>query len=243
AAIDALLGPAPGAALDIVPELDEAAYSRAFARVEELIAAGDVYQVNLTMKARFRLAGSASGLYRRLAASQKVAYGAFIHAGDHVVLSRSPELFVAAADGWLRARPMKGTAPRGRSLAEDEAARAALAADAKNRAENLMIVDLLRNDLGRIAATGSVRVTDLFSVETYPSLHTMTSGIEARQKPEIGIVALLENLFPCGSITGAPKLRAMEIIEAVEAGPRGLYTGAIGYVAPGGESCFSVAIR
>ncbi|UYN98805.1 MAG: aminodeoxychorismate synthase component I [Devosia sp.] len=232
-----------GGAEHVRPLTDPAAYGAAFERVKDLIAAGDTYQVNLTLKAAFRLAGDPLGLYRRLAQSQPVAYGAYIHAGDHHVLSRSPELFVSASGDRLTARPMKGTLKRGRSTAEDEAGRLALAADAKNRAENLMIVDLLRNDLGRIAETGSVKVTDLFTVETYRSLHTMTSGIEARKRPDVGLVEMLENLFPCGSVTGAPKLRAMEIINAVEANPRGLYTGSIGYIAPGGDFAFNVAIR
>ncbi len=244
AAVDAMLATAPpGAARELTPGLDRAAYGKAFAAVQKLIAAGDVYQVNLTMKATFQLDGDALGLYRALAASQQVAYGALIHAGDHHVLSRSPELFVSRTGDRLKARPMKGTLKRGKTLAEDAAGRKALASDEKNRAENLMIVDLLRNDLGRIAETGSVRVTDLFTVETYRSLHTMTSGIEAEARPGTGIAEVLENLFPCGSITGAPKLRAMEIIHAVEAGPRGLYTGAIGYIAPGGDFAFNVAIR
>ncbi|ODT72744.1 MAG: aminodeoxychorismate synthase, component I [Pelagibacterium sp. SCN 63-23] len=232
-----------GLARDIAPEFDRHTYSRAFAAVRDFIAAGDTYQVNLTMKARFRLEGDVLGLYRRLVASQKVAYGALIHAGDHVVLSRSPELFVAGTGDRLQARPMKGTLKRGLSLTDDAAGRTALAGDEKNRAENLMIVDLLRNDLGRIAQTGSVQVTDLFSVETYRSLHTMTSGITARKRSDIGLLDVLANLFPCGSITGAPKLRAMEIIHAVEAGPRGLYTGSIGYIAPSGDFAFNVAIR
>ncbi|SMQ85949.1 para-aminobenzoate synthetase / 4-amino-4-deoxychorismate lyase [Devosia lucknowensis] len=242
--VDRLLSGAPeGRAAAVAPDLDFDAYRAAFDRVEALIAAGDTYQVNLTLRAGFTLEGDPLGLYRTLAASQPVAYGAYIHAGDHHVLSRSPELFVSGTGDILRARPMKGTMGRGRTLAEDEAGRAALAADPKNRAENLMIVDLLRNDLGRIAETGSVRVTDLFTVETYRSLHTMTSGIEARRKRGVGIGEVLANLFPCGSITGAPKLRAMEIIHAVEAGPRGLYTGSIGYVAPSGDFSFNVAIR
>ena len=227
----------------ITPSLSREAYRQAFDRVKDLIAAGDTYQVNLTLRARFTLAGDPLGLYCTLARSQPVAYGAYINAGDHFVLSRSPELFVSGTGDLLRARPMKGTAKRGSSLAEDEAGRAALAGDEKNRAENLMIVDLLRNDLGRIAETGSVRVTDLFTVETYRSLHTMTSGIEARKRPGIGLTQVLENLFPCGSVTGAPKLRAMEIIHAVEAAPRGLYTGSIGYIAPSGDFAFNVAIR
>jgi para-aminobenzoate synthetase/4-amino-4-deoxychorismate lyase len=234
---------AEGRAQGLTPSQTLEQYRPGFDRVEALIAAGDTYQVNLTMRARFTLEGDPLGLYRTLAQSQPVAYGAYIHAGDHHVLSRSPELFVSGEGDLLKARPMKGTLKRGLTLAEDEAGRAALAADEKNRAENLMIVDLLRNDLGRIAETGSVRVTDLFTVETYRSLHTMTSGIEARRKPGIGILDILENLFPCGSVTGAPKLRAMEIIHAVETEPRGLYTGSIGYIAPSGDFAFNVAIR
>jgi para-aminobenzoate synthetase/4-amino-4-deoxychorismate lyase len=232
-----------GSARDIAPSLDFPHYARAFSKVKELIASGDTYQVNLTMKARFQLDGDPLGLYRTLAASQPVAYGAYIHAGDHHVLSRSPELFVSGTGNLLKARPMKGTLKRGNSIVADDTGRAELAADEKNRAENLMIVDLLRNDLGRIAETGSVKVTDLFTVETYRSLHTMTSGIQARMKEGTDMLGVLENLFPCGSVTGAPKLRAMEIIHDVEAGPRGLYTGSIGYIAPNGDFAFNVAIR
>lgn len=232
-----------GSARDIRPRLDFPAYGRAFTRVKELIASGDTYQVNLTLKADFQVEGDPLGLYRALAASQPVAYGAYIHAGDHHVLSRSPELFVSGTGHLLKARPMKGTLKRGNSIVADDMGRAALAGDEKNRAENLMIVDLLRNDLGRIAETGSVKVTDLFTVETYRSLHTMTSGIEARLKEGTDMLAVLENLFPCGSVTGAPKLRAMEIIQDVEAGPRGLYTGSIGYITPNGDFAFNVAIR
>jgi para-aminobenzoate synthetase/4-amino-4-deoxychorismate lyase len=242
--VSALLDGAPaGRTEGLTPSLDFAAYSAAFDRVKDLIAAGDTYQVNLTLRARFTLEGDPLGFYRTLAQSQRVAYGAYIHAGDHHVLSRSPELFVSGSGDLLKARPMKGTLKRGRTLSEDAVGRAALAADEKNRAENLMIVDLLRNDLGRIAQTGSVNVTDLFTVETYSSLHTMTSGIEARKRAGIGITEVLENLFPCGSVTGAPKLRAMEIIHGVETEPRGLYTGSIGYIAPSGDFAFNVAIR
>lgn len=242
--IDALLAQAPdGRATSITPSLDLPAYRQAFDRIKSLIAAGDTYQVNLTLKAHFQLNGHPLGLYRTLAQSQPVAYGAYLDTGTGQILSRSPELFVSGTGEQLHARPMKGTLRRGNTIAEDEAGRLALAADEKNRAENLMIVDLLRNDLGRIAQTGTVRVTDLFTVETYRSLHTMTSGIEARKKPGIGITEVLENLFPCGSITGAPKLRAIEIIHEVEAAPRGLYTGSIGYIAPNGDFAFNVAIR
>jgi len=238
-----LVGTRSGRARDIVPSLSLAQYARAFERVKALIAAGDTYQVNLTFPAEFRLEGDPVALYLALVRQQQAAYGALLNTGEHWILSRSPELFVARRGDQLTARPMKGTRKRGRSLAEDQAGRAALAADPKNRAENLMITDLLRNDLGRIAEIGSVRVTDLFTVETYRTLHTLTSGITATARPGIGTTALLENLFPCGSITGAPKLRAMEIIRDVEAGPRGVYTGSIGYVAPSGDLEFNVAIR
>jgi para-aminobenzoate synthetase / 4-amino-4-deoxychorismate lyase len=238
-----IAGASQGRALDIVPSLNPVQYRTAFERVESLIAAGDTYQVNLTFKARFRLEGDPVALYRDLVAKQPVAYGALINTGAQWVLSRSPELFVSSRGGMLSARPMKGTLERGRTIAEDAVGRAALAADEKNRAENLMIVDLLRNDLGRIAEIGSVKVTDLFTVETYRTLHTMTSGITAQRRPGVTTTDLLANLFPCGSITGAPKLRAMEIIHEVEAGPRGLYTGSIGYFAPDGDLMLNVAIR
>ena len=237
------VGDRRGRATDIVPSQTLAQYRLAFDRVKQLIAAGDTYQVNLTLRADFRLEGDPVALYAALVRQQPVAYGALLHTGEHWILSRSPELFVASHGSRLNARPMKGTRRRGRSLAEDAAGRAALAADAKNRAENLMITDLLRNDLGRIAEIGSVRVTDLFTVETYRTLHTMTSGITATRRPGVSTGALIENLFPCGSITGAPKLRAMEIIADLEAGPRGIYTGSIGFIAPDGDLTFNVAIR
>jgi para-aminobenzoate synthetase/4-amino-4-deoxychorismate lyase len=246
AEVNALLagaGSGEGRALEIVPNIDLPNYRRAFERVQALIAAGDTYQVNLTFKAKFTLEGNPVALYRQLVAKQPVSYGALLNIGSHWLLSRSPELMVSSRGGQLQARPMKGTLKRGRTLAEDAAGRAALAGDEKNRAENLMIVDLLRNDLGRIAEIGSVKVTDLFTVETYQTLHTMTSGIEAIRRPEVTSEALLRQLFPCGSITGAPKVRAMEIIDEVEAEPRGAYTGSIGYFAPNGDLTLNVAIR
>ncbi len=236
-------GGRPGRAVGLSDTMDRAAYAKAFSTVKDYIAAGDCYQVNLTFKARFSLQGDPAGLYRDLLLKQPVAYGAFVDAGDHHVLSCSPELFVRRRGGELETRPMKGTLGRGRTVAEDEAGRAALARDEKTLAENLMIVDLLRNDMGRIAEIGSVEVTDLFSIETYRSLHQMTSGIRARLKPGLSAVGALAHLFPCGSITGAPKIRAMEIVHEVEAEPRGLYTGAMGYIAPDGDLCFNVAIR
>lgn len=236
-------GSATGRARDIVPSLTPAQYAAAFDRVKALIAAGDTYQVNLTFQADFRLEGDPVALYVDLVRQQPVAYGALLNTGAHWILSRSPELFVASRGTTLSARPMKGTLKRGRTIAEDAIGRAALASDEKNRAENLMITDLLRNDLGRIAEIGSVKVTDLFTVETYRTLHTMTSGITATRRPGVSTTALLENLFPCGSITGAPKLRAMEIIDELETRPRGVYTGSIGYFAPNGDLTLNVAIR
>jgi para-aminobenzoate synthetase/4-amino-4-deoxychorismate lyase len=241
--VDGLAGGQAGRAAGITHDIDFALYEQAFERVRALIAAGDAYQVNLTMRARFTLEGNAAALYRDLVGKQRVPFGALIATGEHTILSSSPELFVENQGGALRARPMKGTLARGRTLSEDQGQRQALAADPKNRAENLMIVDLLRNDLGRIATIGSVRVPALFSVETYRSLHQMTSEITATLKPGLGVDAVIANLFPCGSITGAPKLRAMEIIHELEATPRGLYTGAIGVIEPNGDFRFNVAIR
>jgi len=228
---------------DIRFSMSRGEYGAAFRQVMDYIRAGDVYQINLTMHARFRLAGDPAALYRDLCRSQPVAHGALIATEGHHVLSLSPELFVENRGGRLVTRPMKGTAPRGASPAEDEEIRRMLAIDEKSRAENLMIVDLLRNDVGRIAKMGSVKVEKLFSVETYRSLHQLTSTIEADLEPGIRFGAILRALFPCGSVTGAPKIRAMQIIEEVERGPRGLYTGSIGYVAPNGDFSFNVAIR
>ena len=227
----------------LTPSLDRAAYQRKFTEAKRLIAAGDIYQVNLTFKARFRLKGDPLGLYRQLMSSQKVAFGALVATGGQTILSRSPELFVRNTGGELSMRPMKGTALRGPTGTSDEAERQALQGDAKNRAENLMIVDMLRNDLGRIAEMGSVAVTDLYSVESFRSLHQMTSGIEARLRPGTGLAEIFRALFPSGSVTGAPKIRAMEIISEIENEPRGVYTGAIGCISPKGDFRFNVAIR
>ncbi|HTJ56575.1 MAG TPA: aminodeoxychorismate synthase component I [Devosiaceae bacterium] len=232
-----------GSAGQLALDMDIGQYGRAFDAIKAYIGAGDAYQVNLTFQARFTLDGDAVALYRDLALKQPVAYGALVETGAETILSRSPELFVESRNGRLSARPMKGTLARGRTVAEDEAGVAALAGDPKSRAENLMIVDLLRNDLSRISEIGSVTVTDLFTVETYRTLHQMTSGITARMKPEVTPLEAIRNLFPCGSVTGAPKIRAMEIIRELESGPRGVYTGSIGYIAPSGDFRFNVAIR
>jgi para-aminobenzoate synthetase / 4-amino-4-deoxychorismate lyase len=218
-------------------------YISAFDKVEDYISAGDVYQINLTLKYRFAFEGDPVALYAALRRKQRVAYGALIRTGEHDVLSLSPELFFRREAKHMSTRPMKGTAPRGRTPREDARLKTWLAMDEKQRAENLMIVDLLRNDLGRVAKIGSVEVTDLFTVETYRSVHQMTSGISAELRSDMGLKDMLRALFPCGSVTGAPKVRAMEIIEELEADPRGVYTGAIGHIAPSGDAQFNVAIR
>jgi len=219
------------------------AYIAQVERIRDHICAGDVYQINHTFKQRFDFSGSPLALYAHLRQRQRARYGAVIATGDAHVLSLSPELFYEAEGGIARTRPMKGTAPRAANPADDEALKHWLCHDEKSKAENLMIVDLLRNDLGRVALVGSVNVTDLFTVETYPTLHQMTSGVEAKLRPGISFNDLLHALFPCGSVTGAPKVKAMEIIRGLEAEPRGVYTGAVGYAGPNGEARFNVAIR
>ena len=218
-------------------------YGAAFRSVKDYIAAGDVYQINLTQKFFFDFEGDAAALYAALRRKQRVAYGALIATPELSVLSLSPELFFRREGQHMSTRPMKGTAPRGRTPREDARLKTWLAMDEKQRAENLMIVDLLRNDLARVSRIGSVEVTDLFTVETYRSVHQMTSGITAELRSDMGLGDMLHALFPCGSVTGAPKVRAMEIIRELEGGPRGVYTGAIGHIAPSGDCQFNVAIR
>ena len=238
----------------MVPQVSLGGYARAFAGVTEAIHAGDIYQANLT----FPLAGSYHGdplaLYAAVRADARAGYGGVVWDGSHWLLSFSPELFFKSDGRDVTVRPMKGTAPRGRTSAEDAANRTALAGNAKDRAENLMIVDLMRNDLSRVAEPGSVRVEAPFAVETYPTLHTMVTTVRARLQPGADARALVRAIFPCGSITGAPKIRAMELIDAFERDARGAYCGAIGRIdgqtskegagqnAAGG-SAFNVAIR
>ena len=227
----------------IEPQLSPGGYAAAFAALQEAIAAGDIYQANLT----FHLAGSFRGdplaLYALLRPAAGAGYGGVIHDGAHWLLSCSPELFFAERDGAAIAKPMKGTRPRGRDPQEDAALARELVESAKERAENLMIVDLLRNDLSRVAEAGSVKVEKPFAVESYPTVHTMTTTIRARLQPGKGAVDMIQALFPCGSITGAPKIRAMELIGTVERDARGPYCGAIGRIDAGGDAAFNVAIR
>ncbi|MFV0383903.1 aminodeoxychorismate synthase component I [Paracoccus sp. (in: a-proteobacteria)] len=219
-------------------------YDRAIATVHRYIRAGDCYQVNLTFPMEAAITGDPLAIHAALMARQPVGEGAFVDLGGPVVLSRSPELFFAVdAEGAIRTRPMKGTAARAALPEQDAEVAAALAASEKDRAENLMIVDLLRNDISRVCVPGSVRVPHLFRVETYATLHQMTSTVTGRLSPDTGLAEILRALFPCGSITGAPKIRAMQIIAELEAAARGVYCGAIGWVDPAGPMRFSVAIR
>jgi para-aminobenzoate synthetase/4-amino-4-deoxychorismate lyase len=225
------------------PQVSTGAYLKAFDTLQEAIRAGDIYQANLT----FPLAGAARGdpvaIYKAIRPAANAGYGGLLFDGDHWLLSFSPELFFSLKDGRAKVKPMKGTRPRGMSEAEDREFAAELAASVKDKAENLMIVDLMRNDLSRVAEAGSVKVDKPFAVETYPTLHTMTTTVRAQLQEGRGAVDMVRALFPCGSITGAPKIRAMELIDEVERDPRGPYCGAIGRIGPGGDAAFNVAIR
>ncbi|NDR59623.1 aminodeoxychorismate synthase component I [Aliiruegeria sabulilitoris] len=238
-------GPAGQATLERPQPLwDFAQYSEAFDQLQAHIAAGDLYQGNLTFPMRSAFSGSLEALYQRLAARQPVRHGALVDLGGPAILSRSPELFFRCdAEGRLTTRPMKGTAPRGATPEEDAANAAWLRASEKNQAENLMIVDLLRNDVSRISEIGSVKVPELFAVESYATVHQMTSRITSQLREGVTFPDILEALFPCGSVTGAPKIMAMTLLRKLEERARNVYCGAVGWVAPDGRMEFNVAIR
>ena len=227
---------------ELSPSLDAGRYIAKVEQVRRWIAEGDVYQINLTFPIDFRLYGHPLALYAGLRKRQPVRYGAFISTPEETLLSFSPELFFERIGNRVVTRPMKGTAPRGASPETDEINRAELLASEKERAENIMIVDLLRNDLGRLAAPGKVRGESLCAAEAYPTLWQVVSTISA-EVPGARLYDLFRALFPCGSITGAPKIRTMQCIAQLEERPRGLYTGALGWLAPGGDCRFNVAIR
>ena len=219
-------------------------YAQAFETVHDYIGAGDIYQANLTFPLSATALGSAEAVYSALCIRQPVPHGALVRFGDTALLSRSPELFFSlSADGELSTRPMKGTAPRGATPEKDDALLEDLQTSIKNRAENLMIVDLLRNDMSRVSEVGSVKVPDLFVVERFATLHQMTSTITSQLLAGTSLRDLFMALFPCGSITGAPKVRAMQIIRELETAPREAYCGSIGWIAPDGSMEFNVAIR
>ena len=228
------------------PSVDRAGYDRAIARIRRHIEAGETYQVNHTMRLRSRIQGDARGLYRDLCYAQRGAFNAYLDTGRHRVLSASPELFFRIDGDGVVCRPMKGTAPRGRWPAEDEVVRRRLAGSVKDRAENAMIVDLLRNDLARVARTGPVRWEDVFEVERFETVWQLTSTVAADLMPATDLVDVFRALFPCGSVTGAPKVATTAIIAGLEDSPRGVYCGAVGYLAPSGlgpRARFNVPIR
>lgn len=236
-----------GVAVEAEFALTESTYAERIEAIKEWIRAGDIYQLNFTVPFRVKARGSAAALYARMRGRQPVEFGAFVHWREgRRILSFSPELFFRVEnDGGMRrieSRPMKGTAARGRTTREDRERAEWLRNDAKNRSENVMIVDLVRNDLGRLCEFGSVTVRDLFAVERYPTVWQMTSTVRGELRADVGYAEIFRALFPCGSITGAPKVRAMQLAAQVEDGPRGVYTGAIGYFSAE-RTVFNVAIR
>ncbi len=229
------------------PSVDRRRYDDAIAQIRERIAAGDTYQVNHTLRLRSTVVGDERGLYRDLCYAQRGAHAAYLNAGRYRVLSASPELFFRIDGERLTTRPMKGTAPRGRWPAEDEAIRAGLTSSVKDRAENAMIVDLLRNDLGRIARPGTVTWSKAFEPERFETVWQLTSTVSCELATGTDLAGVFRALFPSGSVTGAPKVRTMQLIADLEDSPRGVYCGAVGYVAPAAagppSASFNVAIR
>ena len=223
--------------------LEREEYLEAISRIKSYIETGDTYQVNYTLKLLFDFAGSVTEFYCSMRRNQSVSYGGLIKNGNKTILTFSPELFFRKQADIITVRPMKGTMHRGRTPAEDREFSRFLHHDIKNRSENVMIVDLLRNDLGRLSRMGGVNVQSLFDVETYETLHQMTSSIKGQVNRPLSLEELFKALFPCGSVTGAPKIRTMEIIRELEVEDRGVYTGAIGYISPDGDAVFNVPIR
>lgn len=229
--------------LAIRPLIAEGDYLANVDRVLGYIRAGDIYQINFTFQAQLGVVPDPQALYAVLRRRQAARYGVLLATDSATIACLSPELFFELSAGRITTRPMKGTAARSEDPASDLEAAARLAQDAKNCAENLMIVDLMRNDVTRIAAPGSVRVDRLFEIESYPTLHQMTSTISGQLRDGLDAIDVIEALFPCGSITGAPKIRAMQLIEQIERAARGVYTGSIGWISPDGDARFNVAIR
>ncbi|MCJ1907634.1 aminodeoxychorismate synthase component I [Planococcus ruber] len=218
-------------------------YQEGISRIKTAIEEGHTYQVNYTERLHADFTGSDRSFYRQLARNQQADYAAYLDLGKHRILSASPELFFRIKDGTIEAKPMKGTAKRGRTLAEDKAKADELLTSEKEQAENLMIVDLLRNDISRLAKKGTVHVSDLYKVETYPTVHQLTSTVKAELQDSLAVFDWFTALFPCGSITGAPKVSTMEYIAALEQTSRDVYCGAIGFITPEKEAIFNVPIR
>ena len=225
------------------PRVSRDEYDAAVAQIRELIAAGDTYQVNYTFPLTSTFKGDTYAWYHSLCLAQGAQYSAYLDLGRYKVLCLSPELFFERRGNEVKTRPMKGTIHRGRWAAEDRELAEWLRGSAKDRAENVMIVDLLRNDLGKVSIPGSVRVSSLFDIERFETVWQMTSTVESTLRDGVDLVELMSALFPCGSITGAPKIRTMQIIRKLERFPRGAYTGTIGLLKPGGDCVFNVAIR
>jgi para-aminobenzoate synthetase component 1 len=246
--LERLAAPAPAwkgplATAPLAPLLARERYLAAVRRILDYLAAGDAYQVNLTQPFAAPLAAPACALFAELARRHPVPHGAYLDAGRAQVLANSPELFLRRRGACVETRPIKGTRPRAGGLARDAALAAELAADAKERAEHVMIVDLERSDLGRVALVGSVVVGPFAQVESHPTVHHLVSSVRGRLRPGVGLAELLRATFPGGSITGAPKVRAMEIIRELEPWARGAYTGAFGLFHPGGDLELGLAIR
>jgi len=241
ASLPALSSPLPYRLGAWACDTSAADYAEAIRRIKDYIRAGDTYQVNYTVRLRASFEGEPCGLFRQLVEAQQARNAVYVETDALAVCSASPELFLERDGRRILSRPMKGTAARGLTSEEDRRLAAALAGSEKNRAENVMIVDMIRNDIGRIAAAGSVQASRLFEVETYPTLHQMVSTVEARTDADFA--RTISALFPCASITGAPKVRTMQIIRELERSPRGVYTGMCGYWMPGDRARFNVAIR
>lgn len=223
---------------------DLEAYRERFDKLHWHLRQGDAYQCNLTMPVEAEWKGDPRAAFWSLIERQPVKYGALVNLDGPVILSRSPELFFKVdRDRWIETHPMKGTARRGANAVEDADIIEGMKGDIKTQAENRMIVDLLRNDVSRISEVGTLSVPKLFDIETYPTVHQMVSHVKARLLPEVTLTEIFASLFPCGSVTGAPKMSAMSILHALEAGPRDIYCGAIGFIDPAGAMRFSVAIR
>lgn len=229
--------------LKVSLQISQQDYRDALTQVQQGLQAGDFYQINYTMPLSIQTGMAPRDLYTALASRHPVAYAAYLDLGDRHILSLSPELFLEKRGSTVRTRPMKGTRPRDTDPVQDQNNAQELQSSLKDRAENLMIVDLLRNDLGQVARTGTVQTTSLFDVEQYASVWTMTSSIQADVEPDCSLETLLRALFPCGSITGAPKLAAMQCIRQLETQRRGIYCGSVGYLSPQGDLSLNVSIR
>ncbi|HSG35601.1 MAG TPA: aminodeoxychorismate synthase component I [Sphingomonadaceae bacterium] len=235
-------GPAPSIG-PMQPQISTGAYLEQFDVLQEAIRAGDIYQANFTMQMAGSTRGDPLALYAAIRPAGNAGYGGIIFDGSHWLLSFSPELFFTLRGRSVKVKPMKGTRPRGRSPEDDGHLARELAGSVKDKAENLMIVDLMRNDLSRVAVAGSVTVDDLFAIESYPTVHQMVSTVRAELQEGMDAIDVIRAIFPCGSITGAPKIRAMELIDETERDARGPYCGAIGRIDANGDAAFNVAIR